>query len=227
MNRKINPLIIFGGLAAAAAVFLAARNKARAAQNLRFEPVDIAIDSEKTKRALGLRLYYRVKIRLINDEPAAIQVNRVNLTAQTNGRALGNLVSAQGFTVPANGSQVVQLDTSIASFGLVSTILDFIRNRQPVPINVAGFIDTDLGRVTVNYNTTLGGGIFGPTSALKLTPIEKVKRKMFFSLPGKKSIYVADGFNRNTKKYEAYRADDINSFRQFKKGTLVNTQIDF
>lgn len=169
MKRKINPLLIFGGLAAAAAVFLAARNKARAAQNLRFEPVDIAIDSEKTKRALGLRLYYRVKIRLINDEPAAIQVNRVNLTAQTNGRALGNLVSAQGFTVPANGNQVVQLDTSIASFGLVSTILDFIRNRQPVPVNVAGFIDTDLGRVTVNYNTTLGGGIFGPRYTYKVT----------------------------------------------------------
>lgn len=163
MKRKINPLLIFGGLAAAAAVFLAARNKARAAQNLRFEPVDIAIDSEKTKRAFGLRLYYRVKIRLINDEPAPIQVSRVNLAAQTDGRALGNLVSAQGFTVPANGSQVVQLDTSIASFGLVSTILDFIRNRQPVPINIKGFIDTDLGRVTVNYNTTLGGGIFGPT----------------------------------------------------------------
>lgn len=162
MNRKINPFIIFGGLAAAAAVFLAARNKARAAQNLRFEPVDIAIDSEKTKRALGLRLYYRVKIRLINDEPAPIQVSRVNLAAQTNGRALGNLVSAQGFTVPANGNQVVQLDTSIASFGLVSAILDFIRNRQPVPVNIEGFVDTDLGRVTVNYNTTLGGGIFGP-----------------------------------------------------------------
>lgn len=156
MNRKINPLLIFGGLAAAAAVFLAVRNKARAAQNLRFEPVDIAIDSAKTKSALGLRLYYRVKIRLINDEPAPIQVNRVNLAAQTNGRALGNLVSAQAFTVPANGSQVIQLDTSIASFGLVSTVLGVIRNRQPVPVNIEGFIDTDLGRVTVDYDTTLG-----------------------------------------------------------------------
>jgi hypothetical protein len=155
-RKKINPLLIFGGLAAAAAVFLTARNKARAAQNLRFEPVDIAIDSKRTKAAAFLRLYYTVKLRLINDEPAQIRVNQVNLQASTSGRALGNLVSAEPFTVPANGNQVIALNTSLASFGLVTTILDFIRNRQPVPVNITGYIDTDVGRVTVNYNQTFG-----------------------------------------------------------------------
>ena len=161
MKRNTTAPLILGGLAAAAFAFIYLRNKARAGQNLRFEPVDIAIDTARTRAAIFTRLFYTVKIRLVNDEPAAVVVNSVNLAATANGRPFGNLTSAERFTVPAKGSQVIALNTSIATLGAAGAILDYIRSRQPVEVTINGYVDTDLGRVTVEYNTSLGGGVNG------------------------------------------------------------------
>lgn len=161
MKRNTAAPLILGGLAAAALAYVYLRNKARAGQNLRFEPVDIAIDTARTRAAIFTRLFYTVKLRLVNDEPAAVVVNSVNLAATANGRPFGNLTSAERFTVPAKGSQVIALNTSIATLGAAGAILDYIRNRQPVGVTINGYVDTDLGRVTVEYNTSLGGSING------------------------------------------------------------------
>lgn len=161
MKRNTAAPLILGGLAAAAFAFIYLRNKARAGQNLRFEPVDIAIDTARTRAAIFTRLFYTVKLRLVNDEPAAVVVNSVNLAATANGRPFGNLTSAERFTVPAKGSQVIALNTSIATLGAAGAILDYIRNRQPVEVTINGYVDTDLGRVTVEYNTSLGSGVNG------------------------------------------------------------------
>lgn len=138
--------------AGAAFAYIIARNKKAAAENLRFEPVDIAIDSERSRASLFTRLYYKVKLRLINDEQGSIKVNTVLLNAFVNNKAFGTLTSSQNFTVPAQGSQVVQLDTSISTFGAAATIVEVLRNQQPLTINVQGYIETDLGRVTVNFS---------------------------------------------------------------------------
>jgi len=154
MKNNKTPIVVLTLLGAAAA-FMYFRNKKAAGENLRFEPVDIAIDSAKTRAALFARLYYRVKLRLINSERASVNVQKVLLNVSANGRDLGTLTSNQGFSVPAQGAQVVALETSISTFGTAATIIELIRNREPVVLNVAGYVDTDLGRVTVNYNQGL------------------------------------------------------------------------
>lgn len=53
------------------------------------------------------------------------------------------------------------------------------------------------------------------------TTIENIKKG------NGKSILVADGYNRSTKKYSYYRYDDINHFGEKKKGTLVIIDPDF
>lgn len=154
MKNNKTPVVVLGLLGAAAA-FMYFRNKKAAGENLRFEPVDIAIDSAKTRAALFARLYYRVKIRLINDERASVNVSKVLLNVTANGRDLGTLTSNQRFSVPPQGAQVAALETSISTFGAAATIVQLIRNREPVTLNVSGYVDTDLGRVTVNYNQDL------------------------------------------------------------------------
>jgi len=153
--KKTNLLLPLG-LFGAAAAFLYFRNKKAAGENLRFEPVDIAIDSARSRSALWTRLYYRVKIKLINVEPANVNVRGVNLTATANGRALGTLTSGQAFTVSAKGSQVIALDTSISTLGAAATVIDLIRNRQTLTVNINGYVDTDLGRVLINYDQQIG-----------------------------------------------------------------------
>lgn len=59
-----------------------------------------------------------------------------------------------------------------------------------------------------------------------LRPIERVKKGEYFKLNGK-TVYVADGYNRSTKKYSAFRFDDVNHFIEKKKGTRVEVEFDF
>jgi LPXTG-motif cell wall-anchored protein len=153
--KKNNTFLVLGITAAAAAAFIFFRNKKAAGENLRFEPVDIAIDSARSRSSLWTRLYYKVKINLINAEPAAVNVRGVVLNATTAGRPLGTLTSTQAFSVPANGAQVVQLETSISTLGAASTIINVLRNREPLTVNINGYVDTDLGRVLINFNKTV------------------------------------------------------------------------
>ena len=57
------------------------------------------------------------------------------------------------------------------------------------------------------------------------TTIEKVKKGNYFRLENRTTVYIADGYNRSTKKYSAYSYMDINHFIEKKKGTIV--EIDF
>lgn len=167
--KKNQTAVIVLGLLGGAAAFVYFRNKKAAGENLRFEPVDIAINSAKSRAALFTRLYYTVKIRLINDERAAVQVSAVNLQASAQGKNIGNLTSSERFLVPAQNNQVVALETSINTFGAASTVVDLIRNREPLNVLITGYIDTDLGRVIVNYNQPIGAGINGPKFAYRVT----------------------------------------------------------
>jgi len=147
-SKLLLPLLLVGGYAA----YIFLRNKKAAGENLRFEPVDIAIDSERSRRTLWTRLYYKVKINLVNSEQAAVNVRNVMLNATANGRPLGTLTSTQPFSVPAKGNQIVQLDTSFSIFGAASIIINIIRNRQPLTVNINGYVDTDLGRVNIQFS---------------------------------------------------------------------------
>lgn len=58
--------------------------------------------------------------------------------------------------------------------------------------------------------------------------INKLKKGDYFKLNDKgRTVYVYDGYNRSTKKYEAYKFDDIGAFREFKKGRLIFTDFTF
>jgi hypothetical protein len=147
-SKLLLPLLLVGGYAA----YIFLRNKKAAGENLRFEPVDIQIDSERSRRTLWTRLYYKFKIKLVNPEQAAVNVRNVMLNATANGGPLGTLTSTQPFSVPAKGNQIIQLDTSFSIFGAASIIINIVRNRQPLTVNITGYVDTDLGRVNIQFS---------------------------------------------------------------------------
>lgn len=61
----------------------------------------------------------------------------------------------------------------------------------------------------------------------KVVVIESVKKGDYFRLLGAKRVYVADGYNRSTRRYSAYRFDDICHYIEKKKGALVEVNFDF
>jgi hypothetical protein len=154
MIKKYIPTIalIGGGLL----LFRWLKGKKEAGQNLKYEPIKVTIDTPRSAANNFYRIYYSVTLRLVNDYPNSVNVKALNLEASTNGRALGTLTSTTEFIVPAMNSKTIELTASISTAGIISTVIDAIRDGFNVPINIAGFITTDLGRLNVNFNKNLG-----------------------------------------------------------------------
>jgi hypothetical protein len=150
---KTSNILLLG--AGGVLLYMFLRRKAAAAQNLRFEPVDIIIDLPRTRQSLFTRLYYTLKINVINPEAANVNVRNVVLRVTSDGRTLGDLVSNKTFSIPARSNQVIGLDAAVSIFGALGTIINFIKKRQPIPVNVTGQITSDLGILNVDYNTTV------------------------------------------------------------------------
>lgn len=146
-------LLLAGGAIAALVYFL--RRKKAAAENIKVEPVDIAIDSQRSAASLFSRIYYRVKLRLINDELASVNVSAINLNIVVNGRELAKINNTTVFKVDSKSQQVINLDAVISTYGAVQIIKDLIIEGLNIDINVTGYLDTDLGRVNVNFNKSL------------------------------------------------------------------------
>lgn len=157
MKNKL-PLILTA-LGGAYLVFYL-RRKAAAGANLQFIPLDIAIDSRRS----GLfRIYYSVKLRLINNETANVNIRGINLKAFIDNKFVGDIVNSASFNVPAKGTTDIKLDTSISTGSIARLIFQAITDGINFSMNVNGFIDTDLGRVKINFTKQVGEqGISAP-----------------------------------------------------------------
>lgn len=159
--KKSNIFPIVAVSTGLAALFFWLKRKASAGENIKIDPVDIKIDTAATKQSGFLRLYYTVKIKLINNESESVVVNNVSLQVSSNGSPLGEITKSDSFQVPALSEKIVSFNASIPTIGILSLIRNVIINGLNIPIQVSGFINTDLGRVNVNFTKTIGSGISG------------------------------------------------------------------
>ena len=148
-----------GGAAAALLYFL--RQKRAAGENLRVEPVDIAIDSQRSASSFWTRIYYNVKLKLINAERASVNVSGINLNIFVNNNPFGSINNTTGFVVNAGSERIVNLEASFSSLGVIEAIRDLIADGIRFNVVVSGYVDTDLGRIQVQFSKNIGAGISG------------------------------------------------------------------
>jgi hypothetical protein len=132
------------------------KNKQDAGANLRYEPVDIAIDTARSQAASFFQIYYNVKIRLINDGRASVVVRDIDLFANAGNTRISNITSSTQFSIPANTSKVIQLTASISTAGIVNTLLNIIEDGLNIPVTITGQILTDLGTLNVSFTKVIG-----------------------------------------------------------------------
>jgi LEA14-like dessication related protein len=147
-------ILLLGGAAAALLYFL--RQKRAAGENLRVEPVDIAIDSARSSSSFWTRIYYNVKLKLINTESASVNVSGINLNVLVNNTPFGSINNTTGFIVNAGSERVVNLEASFSSLGVIQAIRDLISDGLKFNVVVTGYVDTDLGRIAVNFSKNVG-----------------------------------------------------------------------
>lgn len=157
--KKILPLLGFGAVAFGIVTWL--RKKAEAGENLKYEPVDVAIDLARTKASLYTKVFYNVKLRLVNDAPVSVNVKQVNLDVYYGDTKLGSVVNNTPFSVGGRSQKEIKLETSISTLSAISIIKDVILSGFNEPLIVQGFINTDLGKVDVKFTKETSGGISG------------------------------------------------------------------
>ena len=142
-------LLLLGGAGAALIYFL--RQKRAAGENLRVEPVDIAIDTARSANSLWSVIYYKIKLKLINVEAASINVSAIKLDVMLNDSKVAQINQTQGFVVAARSENIVNLESTIQTAGIVDFLVDLLQNGFRFNIAVSGYVDTDLGRIAINY----------------------------------------------------------------------------
>jgi hypothetical protein len=142
-------LLLLG--AAAAAAFVLLRRKKTAAENIQVDPIDIAIDSQRSASSFWTRIYYNIKLRLINNETASVNVSSVNLQIFANGNAIGSINNTTGFVVGGGTDKVINIDASLSSIGAIGLIRDLITEGISIDLLVSGVVNTDLGAVNVRF----------------------------------------------------------------------------
>jgi hypothetical protein len=154
MKKDILPVALL--LGTGFYIFRWLRNKQDAGANLRYEPVDIAIDTPRSLAANFFQIYYKIKIRLINDGRASVVVRDIDLVARAGNSVISNITTSQDFSVAANSSKVIELNASISTLGIVNTLINFIEDGINVPITVTGEILTDLGTLNISFTKVIG-----------------------------------------------------------------------
>jgi hypothetical protein len=153
-------------VAAGAYVIYFLKNKAKAGSNLKYEPIDIAIDLERTKDSFYTKIYYNVKLKLINSENASINVKGVDLNVNVEGTNFGNINKTEDFIVNAQSSKIIVFQASFSSLSALMLVKKIIQEGLNINVRVTGTIDTDLGTIQVDYKKKISGpgeeGINGP-----------------------------------------------------------------
>jgi len=137
------------------------KRKAAAGQNLEITPIKISIDLPKTRQARYLKIFYDITLNLANREQASVNVKNLFLTVKTNNINFGNIEQNLNFNVEELQEKQITVKASFFTLGFLGLIRDVIKNGLNINVNVNGYIDTDLGRVNINFNKNVGDQING------------------------------------------------------------------
>lgn len=151
-------IIKLGAIAAGAfVVFNYLKGRKKAMENLQFVPLSIAIDSNKSRSTGFASLFYRVKIRLVNQEQQPVIVRSVDLKAYYKGKQVSRIVRDADFIVPSRSRQDIEIEAEIRTSNIVTSIIDILQNfKNPdITLKIVGTIETDLGSIPVNYSKKL------------------------------------------------------------------------
>jgi hypothetical protein len=137
------------------------KRKRAAGENLKFELAKITIDTPRTLQTGLLKIFYDITLNVINSENAAVNVKNLNIDVTVNGKNFGNLSQTLNFSIPQQSEKKIMLKASFFTLGALQLVKDIVLEGINFNINLNGFIDTDLGRVNIDFNKQFGGGVNG------------------------------------------------------------------
>lgn len=122
-------------------------NKKKAAlENIVIRNIDVAIDLNKTQDAAYLKLFYNLKLMLLNTAKVSVNIKSLEAKFYLNGIEFSNINQNLNLYIPAASSKDVVINASINSINVITSIIDFISENK-AELVVRGSLLTDLGMI--------------------------------------------------------------------------------
>lgn len=146
-----NKILLLTAAAGAAYYFLI--GKKRALENLDIKPIDIAINTAKSRKFLYTQLFYNIKLKITNSENLAAKIKSIDIDVYINNKKASEINSDTPVIVPARTEgKIATIEGVVMAGNLITLILDFLANREPINIKAIGTVTTDLGTIEINYS---------------------------------------------------------------------------
>lgn len=157
--KNILPIAALIGAGAIFYKYLTGKKKAM--ENLQFEIFKISIDKQKTERALYFKIYYDIIVTVINDELSPVKIKDTLMNIRVNNRDLGKVETTLNLLIPRESQKQITLKASFFTLGAIGLVRDIVKNGLNADVNLNGYINTDLGKVDINFNKQFGGEMNG------------------------------------------------------------------
>ena len=146
-----NKILLLTAAAGAAYYFLI--GKKRALENLDIKPIDVAINTAKSKKFFYSQLFYNIKLKITNSESLAARIQNIDIDVYINNKKASEINSNTPVIIPARTEdKIVNIEGVVMSANIITLILDFLADQQPINIKAIGTVTTDLGTIEINYS---------------------------------------------------------------------------
>jgi LEA14-like dessication related protein len=146
-----NKILLLTAAAGAAIYFL--MGKKRALENLDIKPIDVAINTAKSRKFLFTQLFYNIKLKITNSESLAARIQNIDIDVYINNKKASEINSNTPVIIPARTEEkIVTIEGVVMSANIITLILEFLADQQPINIKAIGTVTTDLGTIEINYS---------------------------------------------------------------------------
>ena len=151
--KNLSSLFLLAITGGAAYYFL--RGKKEAIENLDIKPIDIAIDTQKSRKLFFAKLFYNIKFKIKNPSGFAVKILEIDLEFLVNNKFIANIEKKSPIVIKPGEEKIITIESSLSTTNIIQQVLDMLTGDKTIDLAIQGFVKTDLGVVNVSYNKPL------------------------------------------------------------------------
>lgn len=126
------------------------KNKKAALENFKIGNLELQINTARSKQAFWTKLFYKLKIEIVNDETESIDLLGLNLDIFFRNIKLANLNKKSSIKIEPNSSKVIEIESYIVSINIITSIVEYLADQKDIVFNVKGYLESNVGKLPVD-----------------------------------------------------------------------------